>query len=78
MDRLKEGHNILIFPEKSEQDIIGKKKVYDPNISYKIQRENRNYLMENISAMYYNIQYEEDLKKDDYKVCIIYYEVNDV
>ncbi|MEG6569100.1 hypothetical protein [Thermoanaerobacterium thermosaccharolyticum] len=119
MDRLKEGHNILIFPEdrnKKYNDVldkfntgfinvakmyfkeygelisfypvcvnknqnrisIGKKIVYDPNISYKIQRENRNYLMENISAMYYNIQYEEDLKKDDYKVCIIYYEVNDV
>ncbi|MDI3312157.1 MAG: hypothetical protein QJR05_12135 [Thermoanaerobacterium sp.] len=95
LDRLKEGHNILIFPEdrnkkyndvlnkfntgfinvakmyykecgglisfypvcvnKSQNRIfIGKKIVYDPNISYKIERERiANYLMESISKMYY-------------------------
>jgi len=38
LDRLKEGNNILIFPE-------------DRNKKY----------MESISAMYYNIQCDEDL-----------------
>ncbi|MDI3477362.1 MAG: hypothetical protein PWQ59_887 [Thermoanaerobacterium sp.] len=103
LDRLKEGNNILIFPEdrnKKYNDVldkfntgfinvakmyfkeygelisfypicvnknqnrisIGKKIVYDPNISYKIERERiANYLMESISAMYYNIQCDEDL-----------------
>ncbi|WP_274893213.1 hypothetical protein [Thermoanaerobacterium sp. R66] len=95
LDRLKEGHNILIFPEdrnkkyndvidkfntgfinvakmyykeygglisfypvcvnKSQNRIfIGKKIVYDPNISYKSEKERiANYLMESISKMYY-------------------------